>query len=200
MGRGRDGRALSQDVPAWACATSKATTAGCARRRPRARCSSARVQTGFDEETGEPVFEDGAVRSSRRMPYIVVIIDEMADLMMVRGQGDRGRGAAPGADGAGGGHPPDHGDAAPVGGCHHRHDQGELPDADQLPGDVQDRQPHHPGRTGRRAAAGQGDMLYMAGGGRITRVHGPFVSDEEVEKIVDLPARAGRAGLSGWRA
>jgi DNA segregation ATPase FtsK/SpoIIIE-like protein len=64
-----------------------------------------------------------------------------------RGQGDRGLHPASGADGPGVGHPHDHGHAAPLGRCHHRHDQGELPDADQLPGDVEGRQPHDPGRA-----------------------------------------------------
>jgi DNA segregation ATPase FtsK/SpoIIIE, S-DNA-T family len=73
-----------------------------------------------------------------------------------RGQGDRGLHPASGADGARERHPPDHGDAAPVGRCHHRHDQGEFPDADFLPRHVQDRQPHDPGRTGGRAASGHG--------------------------------------------
>ena len=69
-----------------------------------------------------------------------------------RRQGDRGLHPAPRPDGAGLRHPPDHGDPAPVGGRHHRHDQGQLPDPDLLPGHLQDRQPHHPRRAGRRAA------------------------------------------------
>ena len=73
-----------------------------------------------------------------------------------RRQGDRGRRAAAGADGARRRHPCHHGDAAAVGRRHHRHHQGQLPDPDLLPGDVEDRQPHHPGRAGRRAAAGPG--------------------------------------------
>ena len=66
------------------------------------------------------------------------------------------------------------------------------------------------GEQGAEQLLGQGDMLYMAGGGRIARVHGPFVSDDEVEEVVRLPAGAGRAGLHrgghrrsrrrGWRA
>jgi S-DNA-T family DNA segregation ATPase FtsK/SpoIIIE len=102
-----------------------------------------------------------------------------------RGQGDRGLHPASGADGPGLGHPHHHGHAAPLGRCHHRHDQGELPDADQLPGDVEGRQPHDPGRDGGRAAAGHGrHALHGRRRAKITRVHGPFVSDEEVEEIV----------------
>jgi S-DNA-T family DNA segregation ATPase FtsK/SpoIIIE len=73
-----------------------------------------------------------------------------------RRQGYRGRGAAAGADGARCRHPRHHGDAAPVGRCHHRYDQGQLPDAHFLPGDLEDRQPHHSRRAGRRTAARHG--------------------------------------------
>ena len=73
-----------------------------------------------------------------------------------RRQGHRRRRAAPGADGARRRHPRHHGDAAPVGRRHHRHDQGQLPDPHLLPGHLEDRQPHHPGRAGRRAAARHG--------------------------------------------
>ncbi len=113
------------------------------------------VQTGFDEETGDPVFETEEFQPET-MPYIVVIVDEMADLMMVAGKEIEACIQRLAQMARASRHPPDHGDAAPLGRCHHRHDQGELPDPDQLPGDVQDRQPHHPGRTGRRAAAGHG--------------------------------------------
>ena len=77
-----------------------------------------------------------------------------------------------------------HGDAAALRRCHHRHDQGEFPDPYQLSGDIEDRQPDHFGRTRGRQLLGQGDMLFMAPGGRVTRVHGPFVSDGEVEAVV----------------
>jgi S-DNA-T family DNA segregation ATPase FtsK/SpoIIIE len=114
---------------------------------------------------------------------IVVVIDEMADLMIVAGkeieaavqrlaQMARARASTSSWRRSG------------PRGRHHRHHQGELPDAHLLPGHVEDRQPHHPRRAGRGAALGQGDMLHMAGGGRVNRVHGPFVSDEEVERVV----------------
>src|SRR6185437_5372251 len=78
-------------------------------------------------------------------------------------QGDRRRGAAAGPDGARRRHPSDRRHAAPVGRRHHRHDQGEQ-GAEQL--------------------LGAGDMLYMMAGGRIRRIHGPFVTDHEVEDVV----------------
>ena len=113
------------------------------------------VQTGFDPESGEPVFEkesmdldahalhrrhhrrDGGPHDGRR-------------------QGHRRRGPAPGADGARRRHPCGDGHAAPVGRRHHRHHQGQFPHPHFLPGHLQDRQPHHPGRAGCRAAPGPG--------------------------------------------
>ena len=101
------------------------------------------VQTGFDRESGEPVYETETIPADP-MPYIVVVIDEMADLMMVAGKEIEGRGAAPGPDGARGGHSPDHGHPAPVGGCDHRHDQGQFPDPHLLSGHLAHRFAHHP--------------------------------------------------------
>ncbi len=112
-----------------------------------------------------------------------------------RRQGDRGRGAAPGADGPRRRHPCDHGDAAPVGGRHHRHHQGQLPDPDQLPGDQQVRQPHHPRRTGRRTAAGHGRHALHDG----RRTHHPRARPVRLRPRSGgrrrLPARTGRARL-----
>ena len=114
-----------------------------------------------------------------------------------RRQGDRRRRAAAGADGARRRHPPHHGDAAAVGRCHHRHDQGELPD------------PHLASRSRRKIDSrtilneqgaeqllGQGDMLYLDRR-RPDRCActAPFVSDEEVEAHRRSAARAGRAAL-----
>ena len=103
-----------------------------------------------------------------------------------RRQGDRGLHPAPRADGARLRHPPDHGDAAPVGRRHHRHDQGELPDPHLLPGDLEDRQPHHPRRDGRRAAARPG--RHALHGRR--RPHHPRAR----------PLRLGRGGRGGGDA
>ncbi len=112
------------------------------------------VQTGFDRETGKPVYEDETLELEP-MPYIVVVVDEGRRSDDGLGQGDRRRGAAPGADGARRRHPSDRRDPAPLGRRHHRHHQGELPDPHLVPGHQQDRQPHHPGRAGRRAIAGR---------------------------------------------
>ena len=113
------------------------------------------VQTGFDRETGKP---DLRRRSARARAHALHRRRRRRDGRPDDGlrQGDRRRGAASGADGARGRHPSDRGDAAPVGRRHHRHHQGELPDPHQLPGHVEDRQPHHPGRAGRRTAARPG--------------------------------------------
>ena len=113
-----------------------------------------------------------------------------------RRQGDRGRGAAPGADGARRRHPRHHGDAAALGRRHHRHHQGQLPDPHLLPGDQQDRQPHHPGRAGRRAAARPGrHAATWPAAAASPACTAPSSATSEVEKVVGLPARAGRAGL-----
>ncbi len=113
------------------------------------------VHTGYDKESGQAIYEKEEL-TLEPLPFIVVIVDEMADLMMVAGKDIEGaiQRLAQMARAAG-----IHvilGDAAPVGRRHHRHHQGELPDPDLLPGDVEDRQPHHPGRTGRRATARPG--------------------------------------------
>ena len=119
------------------------------------------------------------------LPYIVVIVDEMADLMMVAGKDIEGaiQRLAQMARAAG-----IHlimATQRPSRGRDHRHDQGELPDphlASRSPRKIDSRTIL--GEMGAEQLLGQGDMLYMAGGGRITRVHGPFVSDDEVEKVV----------------
>ena len=114
-------------------------------RRAKGESLIRKVQTGFDPETGQPIFEEQpfdleAIAADRRRRRR----DGRSDAG--RRQGDRGGGPAPGADGARRRHPPHHGDAAPVGRRHHRHDQGQFPDPHQLPGDLEDRQPHDPRR------------------------------------------------------
>jgi len=104
------------------------------------------VQTGFDEDTGEPIFETEE-NVPEALPYIVVIVDEMADLMMVAGKEIEASCLW---------YSPHHGDAASVRRCDHRDDQSELPDADFVSGDVENRQPHDLGRNGRRTTAGHG--------------------------------------------
>ena len=141
------------------------------------------VQTGFDEETGEPIFETEEFQPTP-FPYIVVIVDEMADLMMVAGK--------------------------EIEACIQRLAQmarasgihlimaTQRPSVDVITGTIKANFPTRIsfqvtskidsrtilGEMGAEQLLGMGDMLYMAGGGKITRCHGPFVSDEEVEEIV----------------
>ena len=116
-----------QDVEARRAQHRRLQRAASPRRRPRARSSRARCRPASTDETGEAIYETEEL-DLEPLPYIVVIVDEMADLMMVAGKDIEGAHPAPGADGARRRHPPHHGDAAPVGRRHHRHDQGELPD------------------------------------------------------------------------
>ncbi|MDT8326798.1 MAG: DNA translocase FtsK 4TM domain-containing protein [Roseovarius sp.] len=142
------------------------------------------VQTGFDDDTGEPVFETDEF-APERMPYIVVVVDEMADLMMVAGK--------------------------EIEACIQRLAQmarasgihlimaTQRPSVDVITGTIKANFPTRIsfqvtskidsrtilGEMGAEQLLGMGDMLYMAGGGKITRCHGPFVSDEEVEEVVN---------------
>jgi S-DNA-T family DNA segregation ATPase FtsK/SpoIIIE len=141
------------------------------------------VQTGFDRETGEAVYETEEF-ALKPLPYIVVIIDEMADLMMVAGKDIEGavQRLAQMARAAG----------------IHVIMATQRPSVDVITGTIKANFPTRIsfqvtskidsrtilGEQGAEQLLGQGDMLYMAGGGRIQRVHGPFVSDHEVEDIV----------------
>ena len=142
------------------------------------------VQTGFDDDTGEPVFETEEF-APEKMPFIVVIVDEMADLMMVAGK--------------------------EIEACIQRLAQmarasgihlimaTQRPSVDVITGTIKANFPTRIsfqvtskidsrtilGEMGAEQLLGMGDMLYMAGGGKITRSHGPFVSDEEVEEVVN---------------
>ncbi len=151
--------------------------------RARGEVVTRRVQTGFDSETGRPVFEDQAL-ALERLPLIVVIIDEMADLMMVAGKEIEAavQRLAQMARAAG----------------IHVVMATQRPSVDVITGTIKANFPTRIsfaviskfdsrtilGEQGSEQLLGQGDMLYMQGGGRITRVHGPFVSDREVEDIV----------------
>jgi S-DNA-T family DNA segregation ATPase FtsK/SpoIIIE len=141
------------------------------------------VQTGFDRSTGRAVYEQEEM-DYEVMPYIVVIVDEMADLMMVAGKDIESavQRLAQMARAAG----------------IHLITATQRPSVDVITGTIKANFPTRVsfqvtskidsrtilGEQGAEQLLGQGDMLYMAGGGRIMRVHGPFVSDEEVEKVV----------------
>ncbi|GAB4354948.1 MAG: DNA translocase FtsK [Oricola sp.] len=141
------------------------------------------VQTGFDRETGEAIYETETL-DLEPMPYIVVIIDEMADLMMVAGKDIEGavQRLAQMARAAG----------------IHVIMATQRPSVDVITGTIKANFPTRIsfqvtskidsrtilGEQGAEQLLGMGDMLYMAGGGRIQRVHGPFVSDREVEEVV----------------
>ena len=141
------------------------------------------VQTGFDRQTGEAMYETEEF-DLQPIPYIVVIIDEMADLMMVAGKDIEGavQRLAQMARAAG----------------IHVIMATQRPSVDVITGTIKANFPTRIsfqvtskidsrtilGEQGAEQLLGMGDMLYMAGGGRIQRVHGPFVSDQEVEEIV----------------
>jgi S-DNA-T family DNA segregation ATPase FtsK/SpoIIIE len=141
------------------------------------------VQTGFDRETGEAIYESEDIPLDE-LPYIVVVVDEMADLMMVAGKDIEGaiQRLAQMARAAG----------------IHLIMATQRPSVDVITGTIKANFPTRIsfqvtskidsrtilGEQGAEQLLGQGDMLYMAGGGRISRVHGPFVSDTEVEKVV----------------
>ena len=141
------------------------------------------VQTGFDPETGKPIMEKQPLDMTA-LPFIVVIVDEMADLMLVAGKEIEGsiQRLAQMARAAG----------------IHIIMATQRPSVDVITGVIKANFPTRIsfqvtskidsrtilGEQGAEQLLGQGDMLYMAGGGRITRVHGPFISDKEVENIV----------------
>jgi S-DNA-T family DNA segregation ATPase FtsK/SpoIIIE len=141
------------------------------------------VHTGYDKESGEAIYEKEELELET-LPYLVVIVDEMADLMMVAGKDIEGaiQRLAQMARAAG----------------IHVILATQRPSVDVITGTIKANFPTRIsfqvtskidsrtilGEQGAEQLLGQGDMLYMAGGGRISRVHGPFVSDEEVEKVV----------------
>ena len=151
--------------------------------RARGDVMARRVQTGFDSETGKPTYEEQKI-DLRPLPFLVVIIDEMADLMMVAGKEIETavQRLAQMARAAG----------------IHVVMATQRPSVDVITGTIKANFPTRIsfqvisrfdsrtilGEQGAEQLLGQGDMLYMQGGGRITRVHGPFVEDVEVEEIV----------------
>ncbi len=153
--------------------------------------STRRVQIGFDEATGEPLFEEQPLNLDP-LPFIVVIVDEMADLMLVAGKEIEAaiQRLAQMARAAG----------------IHLIMATQRPSVDVITGTIKANFPTRIsfmvtskidsrtilGESGAEQLLGQGDMLYMAGGGRLTRVHGPFVSDGEVEQVVGFLKRTGQ--------
>jgi S-DNA-T family DNA segregation ATPase FtsK/SpoIIIE len=151
--------------------------------RARGEIVTRRVQTGFDSETGKPTFEEQPL-ALEPLPLIVVIIDEMADLMMVAGKEieQTVQRLAQMARAAG----------------IHVVMATQRPSVDVITGTIKANFPTRIsftviskfdsrtilGEQGAEQLLGQGDMLYMQGGGRIGRVHGPFVTDKEVEDVV----------------
>jgi S-DNA-T family DNA segregation ATPase FtsK/SpoIIIE len=144
---------------------------------------SRRVQTGYDSETGRPTFEEQPL-TLEKLPFIVVVIDEMADLMMVAGKDIEAavQRLAQMARAAG----------------IHVVMATQRPSVDVITGTIKANFPTRIsfqviskfdsrtilGEQGSEQLLGHGDMLFMQGGGRITRVHGPLVTDREVEDVV----------------
>jgi S-DNA-T family DNA segregation ATPase FtsK/SpoIIIE len=149
-----------------------------------------KVQTGFDGETGKPVFEEQPIDLTE-LPYIVVVVDEFADLMLVAGKDIEAaiQRLAQMARAAG----------------IHLIMATQRPSVDVITGTIKANFPTRIsfqvtskidsrtilGESGAEQLLGQGDMLYMAAGGRITRVHGPFVRDSEVEQVVAFLKKQG---------
>ena len=158
--------------------------------RKRGEVLTRRVQTGFDPDTGQPVHEEQPF-DLEPLPFIVVVVDEMADLMMVAGKDIEVavQRLAQMARAAG----------------IHLIMATQRPSVDVITGTIKANFPTRIsfhvtskidsrtilGEGGGEQLLGQGDMLYMAQGGRISRVHGPLVTDHEVEEVVTFLKRQG---------
>ena len=141
------------------------------------------VQTGFDSQTGDPCFEEEVI-ADKPLPFIVVVVDEMADLMLVAGRDIEGaiQRLSQMARAAG----------------IHLIMATQRPSVDVITGTIKANFPCRVsfnvtskidsrtiiGDQGAEQLLGKGDMLFLRGGGRLTRIHGPFVSDEEVREVV----------------
>jgi S-DNA-T family DNA segregation ATPase FtsK/SpoIIIE len=151
--------------------------------RAKGEVLTRKVQTGFDPDTGRPTHEEQPL-ALEPLPFIVVVVDEMADLMMVAGKEieQAVQRLAQMARAAG----------------IHVIMATQRPSVDVITGTIKANFPTRIsfqviskfdsrtilGEQGAEQLLGMGDMLFMQGGGRITRIHGPFVSDDEVEKVV----------------
>lgn len=149
-----------------------------------------RIQTGFDPDSGKPVFENQSLNADP-LPYIIVVVDEMADLMLVAGKEIEAavQRLAQMARAAG----------------IHLIMATQRPSVDVITGTIKANFPTRIsfqvsskidsrtilGEQGAEQLLGQGDMLYMSGGGRVVRVHGPFVRDDEVERVVQFLKQQG---------
>ena len=158
--------------------------------RDKGEMLTRRVQTGFDVETGKPVFEE-EILDLAPLPYIVVLIDEVADLMMVAGKEIEAavQRLAQMARAAG----------------IHVIMATQRPSVDVITGTIKANFPTRIsfqvtsridsrtilGEQGAEQLLGRGDMLFMEGGGRIVRVHGPFVDDHEVEEVANFLRQQG---------
>ena len=158
--------------------------------REKGEMLTRRVQTGFDAETGKPVFEE-EILDLAPLPYIVVLIDEVADLMMVAGKEIEAavQRLAQMARAAG----------------IHVIMATQRPSVDVITGTIKANFPTRIsfqvtsridsrtilGEQGAEQLLGRGDMLFMEGGGRIVRVHGPFVDDHEVEEVANFLRQQG---------
>ncbi len=143
-----------------------------------------RVQTGYDAESGQPIYEEETL-DYQVLPQIVIIVDELADLMMTAGKevefliqrlAQKAR-------------------AAGI----HLIMATQRPSVDVITGVIKANLPTRIsfsvtskidsrtilGEQGAEQLLGKGDMLYMPGGKQISRVHGPFVSDDEVRAVAD---------------
>ncbi|MBT6031542.1 MAG: cell division protein FtsK [Kordiimonadaceae bacterium] len=150
-----------------------------------------KVQTGFEPDTGKPIYEEENLDLTP-LPMIVVIVDEMADLMLVAGKDIETliQRLAQMARAAG----------------IHLIMATQRPSVDVITGTIKANFPTRVafqvtskidsrtilGEQGAEQLLGMGDMLHMAGGGRITRVHGPFVNDQEVERVVKALKKQGK--------
>ncbi|MBP3615972.1 MAG: DNA translocase FtsK 4TM domain-containing protein [Alphaproteobacteria bacterium] len=143
------------------------------------------VQTGFDPQTGEPIMEDKKI-DIKPIPYIVIVVDEMADLMQTAKKEVEGAVARLAA-------------MARATGIHLILST-QRPSVDVITGTIKS---NFPNRISYRVASGQdsrtilneygaelmlgkGDMLYMATGGNTVRIHGAFVSEKEIETVVNF--------------
>ena len=142
-----------------------------------------KIHTGYDDETGQPLYSEEEIEA-KRMPFIVVVIDEMADLMLVARNDIEHlvQSLAQKARAAG----------------IHLIMATQRPSVDVVTGTIKANFPTRiafqvaskiDSRTilnemGAEQLLGRGDMLYMSDGGKVVRVHGPFVSDDEVERVV----------------